>query len=212
MPATIVQAVLVSIAFGFALTLAYWVRQIERYRREPWSQVIYAFFIGAVITVLGSAGLSILLLVPLQGFGDCLPFDLTAGSFLSAILIAPFAEELMKAAGVVALASWIREVEDGVIYGASVGLGFAATKNLLNYTEALVTMCPVGLIATVAVRSLTSTCSISVPPVCRDLVWGSIMRESVTSGPGGFFFWERCPSTVSLTSPPISSSFPVTSR
>lgn len=154
---TIVQAILVWIAFSFAIFLAYWVRRIEYYNREPWTQVLFAFVIGAVITVIGSAGLTLLLLMPLQGFGDCLPFDLTAGGILAAVVIAPFAEELMKAAGVLALAGWIREVEDGVIYGAAVGLGFAATENVLYYTEALVTLGTGGLIATVVVRSFTST-------------------------------------------------------
>lgn len=152
-----IQLALAGIAFGFALLLANQVRHLERFDREPWGQVLFAFAVGAFVTVAGGVGLSLLLLTPLRNFGDCVPFDLSANSIFAAVFVAPFAEELMKAMGVIAVGAWIREVEDGIVYGAAVGLGFAAMENLFYFTDALLTEGLIGVTATVLLRSLTST-------------------------------------------------------
>lgn len=152
-----VLPLLAAISFGFALLLAGWIRQLEARYREPWTKVLTAFLYGAILTTIGGASLSILLLAPIRGFGDLTPFDPTLFGILSAVVIAPVAEELMKALGILGIRSWIREVEDGIVFGAAVGLGFASTENVLYFSAALAATGPVGLIATVIVRSLSST-------------------------------------------------------
>lgn len=119
--------------------------------------MILAFLYGAVVTILGAGFLSYFILVPLQGFGDCQPFGMTAMGIFSAVIVAPLAEELMKVAGILAVRIRIVEVEDGIIYGAAIGLGFAATENIIYFSAAIAEAGAIGLAGTAIVRSLTST-------------------------------------------------------
>jgi RsiW-degrading membrane proteinase PrsW (M82 family) len=146
------------IALGVTLFFLWWVRRIEVNHREPWRTVLLAFLIGAVVTVIGGASLGSLLLLPLEGLiSTYLSLDAGAIGVLGAILVAPVAEELMKALGIVAMRPRIHEVEDGIVYGAAVGLGFAATENILYFASAITVGGAIGLAGTAVVRSLTST-------------------------------------------------------
>ena len=145
------------IAVGFAYLLLCWVRGMEIYHPETCPSVLKAFLYGAVVAILGALLLSSLLLLPLQGFGDALPFDMTAVGIIGAVVVAPISEELVKATGILAMRSQLQEVEDGIIYGAAVGLGFAATENIFYFSAAITAAGALGLIATAVVRSLTST-------------------------------------------------------
>ncbi len=148
----------VGIALGVTLFFLWWVRTIEVNHREPWRIVFLAFVLGAVVTVIGGAYLEAFLLLSLQGFiHTYLPIDIGLIGILGAIFIAPVAEELMKALGIIAMRSHIDEVEDGIVYGAGVGLGFAATENVLYFASAISTGGAVALAGTAIVRSLSST-------------------------------------------------------
>jgi RsiW-degrading membrane proteinase PrsW (M82 family) len=77
---------------------------------------------------------------------------------LLAIVIAPFAEEFIKPLGIVFRARReTDEVEDGMIYGAACGLGFAATENLIYGAGALVTDGIATASLLLAVRTISST-------------------------------------------------------
>jgi RsiW-degrading membrane proteinase PrsW (M82 family) len=47
------------------------------------------------------------------------------------VVVAPFVEELVKGLGLVFVLNALLREEDGMVYGAAIGLGFAATENLL---------------------------------------------------------------------------------
>ncbi len=148
----------VVIAFGVTLFFLWWVRTIEVNHREPWRVVFIAFLLGAVVTVIGGAYLESLLLLSLQDFiHSYIPIDIGLISVLGAIFIAPIAEELMKSLGIIAMRSHIDEVEDGIVYGAGVGLGFAATENVLYFANAISTGGALALAGTAIIRSLSST-------------------------------------------------------
>ncbi len=108
--------------------------------------VFRAFLWGAVIGVLVAVVLSIILDTILRfvlaGTGEflrqfyvklaeVLETEFNIALFLLVVLVAPVAEELAKGLGVLRVRAHINEVEDGIVYGASAGLGFAATENLL---------------------------------------------------------------------------------
>ncbi len=105
-----------------------------------------AFVWGAVIGVLVAVVLSLVLDVVLRfilretarflqqyyvKLAEVLEGDLNVGFFVLVVLVAPFAEELAKGLGVFRVRAHLNELEDGIVYGASAGLGFAATENLL---------------------------------------------------------------------------------
>ena len=118
-----------SFAFLPPIIYAIWIRNTEKYNREKWKPIIVCFLWGATIAIVASIILELIL-----GISLAISFD--DGNILglvTAIIIAPFAEELTKplALRTKTVKKELDELEDGLIYGAVAGLGFSATENLL---------------------------------------------------------------------------------
>jgi len=148
-------------AFAPALIYLIWMRNTERFHREPYGRLLRVFFIGgALIAVVVAIFLESLLLDMLNQnvervylvFGE----NPTIITLVLACVIAPFVEELAKSYGVFRVRRFMQEVEDGIIYGAAAGLGFAATENLFYESDAFLTDGAEGFIATAIVRTLSS--------------------------------------------------------
>lgn len=120
--------ILLFIAFLPPLFYMIWIRNTERYEREPWKPVLLSFAWGATVAIIASLVLEIVLSIPLALSID----EYTVQSFIAAVLIAPFVEEFTKplALGMKSVRTNLDELEDGLIYGAAAGLGFSATENL----------------------------------------------------------------------------------
>ncbi|TLZ50220.1 MAG: PrsW family intramembrane metalloprotease [Methanobacteriota archaeon] len=135
------------------------VRGTERYGREPWGRVLRTFFWGAVFAVIIASILELLLYavynryVPVRLF---LGQDL--GGIVLVLVIAPIVEEFAKGIGVYLARPAMDEPEDGLVYGAAAGFGFAASENLLYGLLALTL--PGGSIGesiiVIGIRSLSS--------------------------------------------------------
>jgi len=119
------------ITFSFLPPIFYviWIRNTERYNLESWYPIALCFIWGATVAVIASLILEILLSSSLSASIT----NITTLGFISAVVIAPFAEELTKplALNIKLVRRELDEIEDGFIYGATAGLGFAATENLL---------------------------------------------------------------------------------
>lgn len=105
-----------------------WIRNTEKYNREPWKALLFCFFWGASISVLAAIILELLL-------GYSLAISIENAEmipFLSVVVVAPVVEEFTKplALRLKSVKKEIDELEDGLIYGAVAGLGFSATENL----------------------------------------------------------------------------------
>ena len=122
---------LLSLVIGFAPMLAYAavVYWIDRYEKEPWPLVLGLFVWGAVF----AAGASFVLNT-LFGLG----VYLTTGSeeatqIATGVFSAPLVEETSKGLAILLVWALFRSefdtYLDGIVYGAVVGLGFAATEN-----------------------------------------------------------------------------------
>jgi RsiW-degrading membrane proteinase PrsW (M82 family) len=114
-----------------------WIRNIEKYEKEKWKPVFVCFIWGATLAVVAVMILEVLLSIPIVLTSS----DYTTVTILTVVVVAPFAEELIKP---IILSSKtveteLNELEDGFIYGAAAGLGFAATENLLYGATALFT-------------------------------------------------------------------------
>lgn len=128
-----VWALVVGLSLLPPLLYAFWLRAKEQVDREPMRTVLGAFVYG------GTVGVAIaILLHEVLNFGFAQPGSLGVDeAFLSIVIVAPIVEELSKGFGLGFVRPHVREYEDGLIYGAAIGLGFAATENLLYGISAL---------------------------------------------------------------------------
>jgi RsiW-degrading membrane proteinase PrsW (M82 family) len=111
--------VLFPAAFIPLIFLFIWVRNLEKYKRQSWTSIVIMFVWGSTL----GAGIAI--------FFNTIFQNVITNFLIIAVLTAPLVEELAKALGLRLIKNQILELEDGVIYGAVAGLGFAATENLL---------------------------------------------------------------------------------
>lgn len=121
---------LLAVSFLPPILFALRVRRAERSRPEPWRALAKAFLWGAT----GAAFLALVVEGGLAANGD--PVLLGSLSAL-AIVVAPVVEESAKAVGLLGIRDADPEPEDGLVYGAMAGLGFAATENLAYVGGAL---------------------------------------------------------------------------
>ncbi|MFH1120531.1 MAG: PrsW family glutamic-type intramembrane protease [Bacteroidota bacterium] len=104
----------------------------DKYEKEPLGLLLKAF-IGGVM----SAGATLLLLIPLNGY-DLQAGNVVAGAFIKAFGWAAIPEESLK----FIFLYWIiwknrnfNEYYDGIVYAVSVSLGFACFENILYVTQ-----------------------------------------------------------------------------
>jgi RsiW-degrading membrane proteinase PrsW (M82 family) len=151
--ALLIDAVLVVLPFAFSILVMSMVRKTEIYCREPWAWVLSTFIFGSSfavsISIVINEGISIFL--GLSGFS---PVLLT---LVAATVIAPVVEESAKVSGVISARSRLTEVENGIIYGSAVGLGFAASENVIYFISAYYLAGVEALASTIILRFLTST-------------------------------------------------------
>ncbi|QLH74339.1 MAG: PrsW family intramembrane metalloprotease [Methanomassiliicoccales archaeon] len=143
---------------------ALWIRNAETCDRETLPSVMRAFLLGAFFTLGLAIVIETVVLTVLYSDGGIFtrPFwsldlkDPDMQLFIIACVVAPLVEEMTKGLGIFGMRARIRELEDGIVYGAAVGLGFAAFENILYEVDAL----SVGFsvfVGTAVARALTST-------------------------------------------------------
>jgi len=120
---------LCTVAYLPPLIYVVWVRNTERYNREPWRPIALCFLWGATLAVIAAFILEYLLDISLS-------LSLSDENILGLALVvavAPCVEEFTKplALRMKTVKRELDEPEDGFIYGAVAGLGFSATENLL---------------------------------------------------------------------------------
>lgn len=109
--------ILAGLSFIPPLLFMFWVRSDEKTEREPIGAMLGLFLYA------GTLGIALALFLNYLGAGRSL--------FWAAVFLAPFVEELAKGLGFNFVRRHINELEDGIVYGAALGLGFAATENFL---------------------------------------------------------------------------------
>jgi len=179
-----VAEVLVLVIFSFLPPVIFvvWIRNTERYGREPWGMIAGMFLWGAIFAVIIGGILSLLFLIL---FAVATPVEQVLArqfsdptTILLALVIAPFTEEFAKAFGVLRRSFVIREPEDGFVYGATSGLGFSATENLLYGIAAFVAGGIAVSLLVIAVRSISSSflhasaTSLTGYGIARNRLWG----------------------------------------
>ena len=94
------------------------------------SSILIMFFWGAIFAIIIAVVMGILI----PGFS---PREIASTAFFGAVILAPITEEFAKPLGIRFVEWDISSRKDGIILGATAGLGFAATENLLYEFMAL---------------------------------------------------------------------------
>ncbi|MCX6651442.1 MAG: PrsW family intramembrane metalloprotease [Methanomassiliicoccales archaeon] len=157
-------AVVLLAAIVPSLIYLIWIRNSERYNRERWGQVLSVYLFGMIVSIIAAVVLESVAIELIyspgsifsEGFWSFEAYDPTLEIVLLSVVIAPLVEEWTKGWGVIAIRHRIREPEDGFIYGAAVGLGFAAMENVFYNSSALLSGFDVFL-ATALTRAVAST-------------------------------------------------------
>jgi RsiW-degrading membrane proteinase PrsW (M82 family) len=154
-------AFIVLAAFVPSLLLMIVVKNTEKTNREPIGSTFGAFLRGATTSIILAVVIEYLLVYLLLNtdvlrMSELLGKHPELATLILACVIAPFTEELTKALGMLPYARRAKELEDGIVYGAAVGLGFAATENLLYESSAYISGGVAVLIGTVIVRTISS--------------------------------------------------------
>jgi len=157
-------AVVILAAIVPSLIYLIWVRNSEMYNRERWRHVLSVFLFGMIVSIVAAVlieGVAVeLLYAPGTLFSEefwSYDFDnTTLEIILLAVVIAPLVEEWTKGWGVLAIRNRITELEDGLIYGAAAGLGFAAMENVFYNSSAMLSGFDVFLTTALA-RAVMST-------------------------------------------------------
>jgi RsiW-degrading membrane proteinase PrsW (M82 family) len=122
--------ILLGLAFLPPLLFMLWVRNHEKTQPEPLGAVFGLFVYGGSLGVGIALALSLLLD---YGIG----VELGGLALVGVVVVAPLVEEFAKGLGLGLVRTRVRELEDGIVYGAAIGLGFGATENLLYGFQAL---------------------------------------------------------------------------
>lgn len=137
----------------------------DRYEREPKKLIAKLFLIGALPVIF------------LAGIVNTM-FNSIVGMLLVVIVIAPVVEEILKYLGLrigTRNAASFNEPVDGMIYGSTVGLGFAAAENLDYITR--------GLVGTAGPGCFGLECAVSIG-VMRGL--GTTLMHGTVAGIAGY--------------------------
>jgi RsiW-degrading membrane proteinase PrsW (M82 family) len=156
---TIGLVILILIAFIPCIYYIVKIRNSERYYREPWGPVAGIFIWGAIIATFTAVILSMFFIGLSSGLMreyEYLAADPGVQTLFIVCIIAPFVEEFTKGVGIYFVKRRLTEVEDGLIYGAASGLGFAATENLLYETSALAESGLAAFIIVAFIRTISS--------------------------------------------------------
>lgn len=123
--------VAVLLSFGPAIACAATVYWLDRYEKEPKVLIGAVFSWGAIVATLGA----IVAQTFLGGVMELLEASAEAAELVGGSVFAPVTEESLKGLALL-LVFWMvrRELDsilDGIVYAATVALGFAATENVL---------------------------------------------------------------------------------
>lgn len=156
--------ILILAALVPALIFLVWVRSTEHGQREGWGPVLSGFLFGALFATIVAGVLEAILVAGGTSISQARPGpeflflngNTTVGALFLVLVIAPFVEEGMKAAGVVNGRASLRSIADGPVLGAGVGLGFGFFETFLYGLTAFLTGGIAAGLEIIVLRSFSS--------------------------------------------------------
>jgi RsiW-degrading membrane proteinase PrsW (M82 family) len=132
-PEEMLIEIILVVLIAFIPSIIYMIvlRYVEKYEREPWGSMFTVFLWGATMGVVAVIIFRGIFNVHFADFYPDMATDRRLKELVAASIITPFIAEIIKPIGLLFVRHDIEESEDGLIYGAVSGLGYAATENLL---------------------------------------------------------------------------------
>jgi len=171
--------------------------RLQDQEREPWKAMLTCFSLGMLATL------------PFMTIAQLFPSWGMASASIGFTLLFASLEELSKALltilGIEIHRQWFTQIVDGLIYGATVGLGFAFAENLFYWLQ--VTSTGGGFLGIYLVRSLNTMVAHSLFSAFFGFFYASaylrkeIFPEQKKEKPWSHFFlnlWESLPLHVTL--------------
>ena len=161
-----VLVLLVLSAFALPLVFVGWIRNTERYGREPLRAVLRVFGWGAFVSAVIAIILEFVFLAAAMQIGPLYTYLASRFSdpttVFAILVVAPFVEEATKGLGVLSARRRIRTTSDGLVYGATAGFGFSAMETLFYGGGGMIVLInegldPTGSILVIVVRSFSSS-------------------------------------------------------
>ena len=125
---------------------------LDRFEAEPVRYLLFAFFWGALVAVVGAFFLNT------YGLRLLVESQWTDPLETGAVYLAPVTEETLKGLGILLIYLLRRRefdgIIDGIVYGGIIGAGFAFSENILYLGQAYDTYGDEGLTATFVVRGI----------------------------------------------------------
>jgi RsiW-degrading membrane proteinase PrsW (M82 family) len=126
--------------------------RFDRYDREPFKLLLQNYLWGAI----GAIALALIGSVIFSSVLNIIIPDSNLVDKLSAIVVAPFVEEITKGVFLFITVSSIKfdNITDGIVYGGAIGLGFGMTENFFYFISSTDNIS--GWIAIIIIRNLFS--------------------------------------------------------
>ncbi len=122
--------IILGISFIPSILYSIHIRNIEDYKKEPWRYVTLAYIWGAI-----AAGIFILISFSIYGQiereHEYFQFFRSISNVFILVILFPLVGEGLKVIGLFLVKKELDEVEDGLIHGAILGLGFGAFANMV---------------------------------------------------------------------------------
>lgn len=126
--------------------------RFDRYDREPFKLLLQNYLWGAIGAIL----LALIGSIIFSSVLNKIIADNNLVDKLSAIVVAPFVEEITKGVFLLITVSSIKfdNITDGIVYGGAIGLGFGMTENFFYFISSTDSIS--GWIAIIIIRNLFS--------------------------------------------------------
>jgi len=163
------------------------IRWIDKWEPEPRGALVFAFLWGAaasIVIALIFSGIS------QAYFADAGLTDTPQALFFETVIQAPIVEEAAKGLGILLLLWAVRKTfdgpVDGLVYGATIAIGFAFTENLQYFGLALIEGGAGEVGATFLLRAIMSPFAHVMFTACTGVALGYAARRTGAVGALGY--------------------------
>jgi RsiW-degrading membrane proteinase PrsW (M82 family) len=177
----------------------YFIRWIDRWEPEPRLALLFAFLWGAAASV----GIALVFSSVSQQFQQAAGIAQTAqAQFFASVIQAPIVEESAKGFGILLLLWALRHTfdgpVDGLVYGATIAIGFAFTENLQYFGLAIITDHGLGgdVAQTFVLRAILSPFAHVMFTACTGFALGLAARRTGRIGAIGYFIAGLIPAAL----------------